>query len=142
MKRSISDIQAAALLLGACDKINDVDSWASLCRLFFTSQGQEFCEQHNFPTIETFREIKDDVREQCVFVDCGDIEVPSQPYTCIVGDTQATIKASGVKYRHTIILMHGASATIEASDYAVVRVVNISGGSVNINKDNTVKVLC
>lgn len=141
MKEIISAIQTAALSLGACDKINDVDGWTSLVGLFFTSQGQEFCEEHNFPTIETFRKIKDNVSAHGVYVDCGNIELPSQPHTCLVGDTHATIKASGVKHIHTILLMHGASATINASNYAVVRVVNISGRSVEIDKDNTVKVL-
>lgn len=141
MKDSILAIQTAAIKLGACDKIDKVDGFPSLGRLFFSPQGQEFCEKHNFPTIDTFREIKDEVIAQGVYVDRGDIELPSQPYICLVGDTYAEIRASGVEYVHTILLMHGASATIEASNYAVLRVVNISGRNIEIIKDSTVKVL-
>ena len=53
----------------------------------------------------------------------------------------AEIEASGVDFVHTVILMHGASATINASNYAVIKVVNISGSKVEINKDKTVIVL-
>lgn len=132
---------SAALSLGACDKINGVADWASLGRLFFTPQGQEFCEKHNFPSLEVFREVKDNVRGLGVFVDAGNIELPRWEYVCLVGDTNATIEASGVKHAYTVLLMHGASATINASDYAVVKVVNISGSEVIVNKDDTVRVL-
>lgn len=140
MDNSITAIRAAALSLGACDKINGVSDWASLGRLFFTPQGQEFCEEHNFPSLEVFQQIKDDVRGLGVFVDAGSIELPRWQCVCLVGDTNATIEASGVEHAHTILLMHGASATINASNHAVVKVVNISGSEVIVNNDNTAVV--
>ena len=141
MTPKIKKIQDAALQLGACNKIDKVSGIPSLCRLLFSPQGTEFCEKHNFPDLATFQEIKVEVKAQGVFVDCGNISLRSRQNICLVGSTHASIKMSGVKYTHTVILMHGASAVIEASNYAVVNVVNISGGEVEIKKDNTVIVL-
>lgn len=141
MTTEIKEIQNAALELGACDKIEKVSGFPSLVRLLFSSQGAEFCEKHNFPDLATLQSIKSEVKSHGVFVDCGDITLRSRQNTCLAGKTHATIKASGVNYTHTIILMHGASATIEASGYAVLKVVNISGGEIKINKDNTVVIL-
>lgn len=141
MTAEIKKIQNAALELGACDKIEKVSGFPSLVRLLFSPQGAEFCEKHNFPDLATLQNIKSEVKKYGVFIDCGEITLRSRQNTCLVGNTHATIKASGVNYAHTIILMHGASATIEASRYAVVKVINISGREVKINKDNTVVAL-
>jgi len=68
------------------------------------------------------------------------ITLKGKEYVCLVGDTKATIEASGAKFTHTIILMHGARAQINAKDYAVLNIVNISG-EYSVNKDGTVVVL-
>lgn len=141
MTAEIKEIQNAALELGACDKIEKVSGFPSLVRLLFSPQGAEFCEKHNFPDLATLQSIKPKVKAHGVFVDSGEITLCGRQNTCLVGKTHATIKASGVNYTHTIILMHGASATIEVSGYAVLKIINISGREIKINKDNTVVVL-
>lgn len=132
----LENIKSSALETGACKKINRVKGFPSLIKLMFSPQGIEFCEKYNFPSLEVFREDKEQVKDLNILVDAGDIEPSSRKYICLVGDTQATIHVSGVEHTHTIILMHGAKATINASNYAVVKVVNISG-EYSINKDNT-----
>lgn len=137
----INDIKATALSIGACDKICKVTDYASLVKLFFSPQGQEFCETNNFPTHSYFKVIKKDVKPHNVFVDCGQISIFNTPQIALVGKTHAKIKVSGLDSVYTVMLMHGATAEIEASDYAVLKIVNISGGEVAIHNDNTTRIL-
>lgn len=109
-------------------------------KLMFTPQGIEFCQDHNFPTIEVFRENRGNIQGLEVYVDTGDIMLKGKEYVCLVGDTNATIEASRPQFTHTIILMHGARAKINAKDYAVLNIVNISG-EYSVKKDETVIVL-
>lgn len=139
MKR-IDDIKAKALGIGACEKIGDVIDYESLIKLFFSPQGREFCYKHNYPTLEVFRSIRDEVKPHRVFVDSGNIEAYNEPYIALVGDTHAKIKVRGVDALYHIVLMHGATAEIEASHYAVVHIQNISGGDVAIHNDKTTKI--
>ena len=133
--KSVDAIRAMALQTGACKKINRVQDF-----LMFTPQGIEFCQDHNFPAVEVFRENRSNLQGLEVYVDAGDITLKGKEYVCLVGDTKATIEASGAKFTHTIILMHGARAQINAKDYAVLNIVNISG-EYSVNKDGTVVVL-
>lgn len=138
---TVNEIMKAALLQGACAKSNGVTDWKSLCWLFFSPQGREFCEENNFPDIRMFREMKDHVREYGVFVDTGTICRVNDANIGLIGDTTAELTYSGVETVHKVILMHGAKARIKASDYAVITLVNIGGCEVEIEKDNTVVIL-
>lgn len=137
----LDEIIKSASALGACKQIDEANDYRSLTTLFFSPQGQEFCKKHNFPSLEIFRQIKNDIERKGIYIDCGTIDLPEREHICLIGDTTATIEASGVEYVHTIILMHGAKAIINASNYAVLHIVNVSGLDVTINKDNTVAVL-
>lgn len=141
MQKSIHDIINSAYSLGACSKLDKISDYRTLVAAFFSPQGQEFCEKYKYPSIASLREIKYDVRPRGVYVDCGDVVIKGKKNVCLAGNTHAEIYVSGVRFTHTVILMHGASATINAENYAVVKVVNISGGEVSINKDKTVVVL-
>ena len=138
--KSVDAIRAMALQTGACKKINRVQDFPELIKLMFTPQGIEFCQDHNFPSVEVFRKNRDSLERLGVYVDAGNIALKGKEYVCIVGDTDATIDAAGTKFIHTIILMHGARAKINAKDYAVLNIVNISG-EYSVNKDGTVIVL-
>ena len=135
--KSVDAIRAMALQTGACKKINRIQDFPDLIKLMFTPQGIEFCQGHNFPAVEVFRENQSNLQ---VYVDAGDITLKGKEYVCLVGDTKATIEASRPQFTHTIILMHGARAKINAKDYAVLNIVNISG-EYSVNKDGTVIVL-
>lgn len=138
--KSVDAIRAMALQTGACEKINRVQDFPELIKLMFTPQGIEFCQDHNFPSVEVFRKNRDSLERLGVYVDAGNIALKGKEYVCIVGDTKATIEASRPQFTHTIILMHGARAKINAKDYAVLNIVNISG-EYSVNKDGTVIVL-
>lgn len=138
--KKIQNIKSDALSIGACDKIGKVVDYKSLVNLFFSPQGREFCEEHNYPSLDMFREISNDVKPHRVFVDAGRIEAYNEPYIALVGDTHAKIKIHGVDCLYHVILMHGATAEIEASHYAVAQIINISGGEVAIHNDKTTKI--
>ena len=138
--KSVDAIRAMALQTGACKKINRVQDFPELIKLMFTPQGIEFCQDHNFPSVEVFRKNRDSLERLGVYVDAGNIALKGKEYVCIVGDTDATIEAAETKFIHTIILMHGARAKITAKDYAVLNIVRI-GGEYSIKKDGTVIVL-
>ena len=138
--KSVDATRAMALQTGACKKINRVQDFPELIKLMFTPQGIEFCQDHNFPSVEVFRKNRDSLERLGVYVDAGNIALKGKEYVCIVGDTDATIEAAGTKFIHTIILMHGARAKITAKDYAVLNIVRI-GGEYSIKKDGTVIVL-
>ena len=120
--------------------MNRIQDFPDLIKLMFTPQGIEFCQGHNFPAVEVFRENQSNLQGLEVYVDAGDITLKGKEYVCLVGDTKATIEASRPQFTHTIILMHGARAKINAKDYAVLNIVNISG-EYSVNKDGTVIVL-
>lgn len=138
--KSVDAIRAMALQTGACKKINRIQDFPDLIKLMFTPQGIEFCQDHNFPSVEVFRKNRDSLERLGVYVDAGNIALKGKEYVCLVGDTKATIEASRPQFTHTIILMHGARAQINAKDYAVLNIVNISG-EYSVNKDGTVIVL-
>ena len=138
--KSVDAIRAMALQTGACEKINRVQDFPELIKLMFTPQGIEFCQDHNFPSVEVFRENRSNLQGLEVYVDAGDITLKGKEYVCLVGDTKATIEASRPQLTPTSLLMHGARAKINAKDYAVLNIVNISG-EYSVNKDGTVIVL-
>ncbi len=138
--KSVDAIRAMALQTGACKKINRIQDFPDLIHLMFTPQGIEFCQGHNVPAVEVFRENQSNLQGLEIYVDAGDITLKGKEYVCLVGDTKATIEASRPQFTHTIILMHGARAKINAKDYAVLNIVNISG-EYSVNKDGTVIVL-
>lgn len=137
---NVREIMNAALSYGACEKSNGVTDWKSLCWLFFSPQGREFCEENNFPNIEMFRGMKDHVQEYGVFVDSGEVERKNDANIGLIGKTSADLTYDDNTKVHKVILMHGAKAKIKASNYAVLLLVNISG-EVEIDKDDTVVIL-
>lgn len=138
---TVNDIMKSASLLGACGKSGSVSDWKSLAWLFFTPQGREFCEENNFPSLEMFREMKNNVSKQCVFVDSGNIKRCNDPNVGIIGETSAELSYDDNTVVHKVILMHGAKAVIKASNYAVILLVNIGNCEVEIQKDETVVML-
>lgn len=138
---TVNEIMKSASLLGACGKSGGVSDWKSLAWLFFTPQGREFCEKHNFPSLEMFRQIKDSVAPYGVWVDAGRVVGANDENIALIGDTTAELTYSGVECTHKVVLMHGAKVRIKASNYAVLLIVNVGGCEVEIDKDETVVVL-
>ncbi len=138
----VSDVMRSALELGACNQSGKATDWKSLCWLFFTPQGREFCENNNFPSIEIFRNMKPNVEKYGVYVDAGDIQLKNNVNIGIIGDTDAMLEYDDNTVVHKIILMHGAKATIKASNYAVINLTNVNNCQVTIINDGTAKILC
>lgn len=137
MKKEISNILQIAISMGACDKSNGATDWRTLVWLFFSPQGCEFCENNNFPTIEMFRDIKDEVSAHNVFVDAGIQKRSNDGCVALVGDTKGELYFDDNTKIHKVILMHGASADIVVRNYAVVKLINIGDNKVRISKDRT-----
>lgn len=135
---NVKDILSKANTLGACANSGKATDWKSLCWLFFSPQGREFCKNNNYPTLETFRVIKSNVRPFGVFVE-ENVNI-SNADVAIIGNCSAKLTYSGVDKAYKVIIMHGGNVRINVGNYAVVRIENISG-SYKIINDGTGKVL-
>lgn len=84
-------------------------------------EGLEFLLLSGFPTLELFREYKDALPEGCgVYVDAGEIDLGDTLDAIIVGDTHATCEYRRTKC-HKLTAVYGASASVDAYEWAVVR---------------------
>lgn len=137
----VNDIMNIASLLGACNDSGKVSDWKSLCWLFFTPQGREFCEENNFPTLEQFRSMDSQIANYGVLVDAGNINRSNDEKIALIGQTDAKLTFTDNSKVHKVILMHGAKATIIARNYSVVLLVNIGQCDVQIEKDDTTIIL-
>lgn len=138
---TVNDIMRSALSLGACSGSSGVTDWRSLCWLFFSPQGREFCQERNFPGIELFRGMADHVNPYGVHVDAGHMNVSNPGNIALVGDTEGVITIDDNTRVHRVILMHGGKAKIKASNYAVILIVNVGDCELVMDRDNTVVVL-
>lgn len=138
----VADVMRSALELGACNQSGKATDWKSLCWLFFTPQGREFCENNNFPSLEIFRGMRAHVAAYGVYVDGGAVTLRNNANVGIIGETVATLEYDDNTKVHKVILMHGAKATIKASNYAVINLTNVGNCEVNIINDGTARVLC
>lgn len=105
-----------ALELGACSKINKVNSLKKAVELFFSPQGREFCLENNYPSLETFRSLGD-LRKFNIFVD-AEFEKENED-VALINSHGELIFTEGY---HKVILMHGATANIKVGEAAVVTV--------------------
>lgn len=138
---SVAEIMEQALKNGACGKSKGVSDWKTLCWLFFTPQGTEFCEENNFPSIEDFREMATNISDFGVFVDKGKIIRSNDGNVALIGNTYGELVFDDNTKVHKVVLMHGAKAFIIARNYAVVRLINIGDCEVNIHKDKSSVIL-
>ena len=112
---------------------------AGIARLFTSPQGVEFCLAANFPNLATFRLFKRFNPEQYSFyIDAGNITLKNPKTAVLIGKTTATIKCDTCE-NHTVITMHGASATVLASGWAVVRTeAGVSTNIIRRTSDNAI----
>lgn len=133
----VQDILKKAIDLGACTQVNKATDWKSLCWLFFSPQGREFCRTNNYPTLEVFRGLKRKIEEFNLFVE-EDTKLTNKDAAIISGTAELTYKGTDKAYK--VILMHGADITIKIGNFAVVRVENISG-NYKVENDGTGRIL-
>ena len=140
--KAIDEILQKALQMGACNKSNGVTDWKTLVWLFFTPQGIEFCQKNNFPTLEMFRDIKEEVEGFNVFVDAGVQKRSNDSCVALIGPkTKGELVFDDNTKVHKVIVMHGAKLDIVLRNYAVVRLINIGDNEIRRHKDKTSIIL-
>lgn len=140
--KAIDEILQGALTLGACNKSNGVTDWKTLVWLFFTPQGIEFCQTNNFPTLEMFKKIKDDIEGFNVFVNAGVQKRSNDSCIALIGPkTKGELIYDDNSKVHKVIVMHGAKVDIVTRNYAVVRLINIGDNEIRRHKDKTSLIL-
>ncbi len=116
------NMDEVARKLAACDLFKGTEDIPELARLFTSPQGLEFCLAANFPNLGTFRLFKPFKPERYDFyIDAGDITLHNPKTAVFIGRTTATIHCNKCQ-SSTIVTMHGATATVLASGWAVVRI--------------------
>lgn len=107
--------------LAACNIFKGTEDIAGIARLFTSPQGVEFCLAANFPNLATLRLFKRFNPERYgIYIDAGSITLNNPKTAVLIGRTTATVKCDTCE-NHTVITMHGATATVLASGWAVVR---------------------
>lgn len=130
-----------ARYMGACEKVDGITGWRSLCHVLMSPSGVEFMEEHKgFPELSIFRMYSDKILEYGIYVDCGVLHMGNVDAIFAVGNTTINASYRGAKVLHRVIVMHGAEVNIKALDYAVVKVYNL-GGVINVTTDETAKIL-
>ena len=136
--KAIDEILQKALQMGACNKSNGVTDWKTLVWLFFTPQGIEFCEKNNFPTLQMFRDIKEDVEPFNVFVNAGIQKRSNDSCVAFIGPkSKGELIYDDNSKVHKVIVMHGAQVDIVVRNYAVVRLINIGENEIKRHRDKT-----
>lgn len=133
----VKDILNKAIGLGACSQSSKATDWKSLVWLFFSPQGCEFCKSINYPSLEMFRSMKGNVESFGVHIE-ENVKAVNEDKAIIGGTAELTFQGTDKAYK--VIIMHSGNVRIKISNYAVVRIENISGYYEIIN-DGTGKVL-
>ena len=132
----IEEIKKSALALGACNKVESINSIEDAIALLMTPQGREFVLKTGFPSLDLWRITANHILlPDCVFLDEDKYDV-DESNVVIVGESSVSIIADKLESLYHIIAMHGAEVEIKASNYAVVTVTSINS-TVKINNDGT-----
>ncbi|MCD8030048.1 MAG: hypothetical protein LUF85_04265 [Bacteroides sp.] len=137
----LKKVLQSAGLQGACSKSHKVSDYRSLVWLFFSPQGREFCIENSFPDPQQFASIAEGIEPYGVYVNRGEVIQENPEQFAAVGNTTARLTFDDPQRVHKVILMHGAKAHIQASNYAVILLVKTQDCDVKIQKDQTVVIL-
>ena len=137
----LKEIYQDGKALGACSAFSEAKTVKEIVDELFTPQGIEFCLKLRFPTLDVFRQFdKEEVKQYGVYIDCGEIEVTDPQRVFLVGNTKATIKCAKTQ-NNSIYLMHGASVSVIASGFAIVRVEGDKKSHISYIQNDHAKVL-
>lgn len=127
--------------LSICQMFRGDESLEDMVSLMFSAQGSEFLTRFSFPDIATFRKfLKYNPERLGVYIDKGEIALRGEKNIFVVGNTTARIKCDETAL-YRIILMHGASADIEASGYAVLNIEKDGVSGYKIKVSDNAKVM-
>lgn len=108
--------------LAECELLTGTETLPELIDIIFSPQGREFMTRFGFPSVETFRRFLPYHPEQYgVFIDAAGIALTDVSRVFLIGNTSARLNYRETQ-GNTVILMHGASAEINAGGYSVLRV--------------------
>lgn len=128
IEQIIRQVYLQAKLTGACNRFKGTEkTLEDIVNLLCSPQGMEFCIEHHFPNMATFRLFKPFNPEQYgVYIDSGALTLRNPKKVVLVGRTNATIICDTLE-RHEVCLLHGAKANINASGWSVVSVSGSKG---------------
>lgn len=138
----VNSIHKQARQMGACPKLKGSENLAELFELFTSIQGIEFAAKYNWPTLEILRQFDGkEALDAEVYIDKGDIMINGARKVVLVGNTRATLVFDdNADTRHEVIVMYGAHAEVNASNWAVVFTENL-GGTINKHKEQHAIIL-
>ncbi len=143
MDSIIKRIHAQRNAISDCgrDIFTGTETIDELAVLFRSPKGQEFCEKYSFPDLKTWQALASeyDLSRFGIYVDAGCIPLTNEPHVVLIGATAGTLHYDELK-RHTVMAMHGATAKVNASGYALVFVTN-AGGTIESEKTGFAKIL-
>lgn len=142
MEQIIQQIYEQARLLGCCPLFTGKErTLEDIVRLFVTPQGIEFCINNHFPNMETFRLFKPyKVERFGIYIDAGTITLHNPKRAILIGNTAATINNDTLE-AHEIILLHGAKAIVNASEWAVCKTTIERGCDIACNTSGNAVIL-
>lgn len=136
MTKNVEDIISTAKRLHACGTLSQITDLKSAIEVLLTPQGREFALNTHYPTLQIFRENKEDFKGfDNVFVDSGAVVSDCRDIVA-VGDSDVVVYAIDPKSLYHIVVMHGATVRIDARNYAVVTVTSVNG-NVESSTDGT-----
>lgn len=116
-----------------CKLFNGTEDLKELVGLMTSPQGSEVCLTYQFPDIADLRQVKAFSPERYgLYIDAGEITLRNPEKVVFAGRTSATVIYDGLE-RYEAFLMHGATAAINASGWAVVKVHSSQGCEVTSN---------
>lgn len=123
-----------------CCMFKGEETLEQIVALYKSIRGLEFCLRYHFPSIETLRLFKNEHPERFgVYIDAGDIVIDNPVQKILlIGDTIGKISCSETR-RYEIALLHGASAVVNASGWAIVAPeVETGCGIIKNSQDNAI----
>lgn len=128
--------------LSLCEMFKGTESIDELMQLFRAPQGLEFCVTANFPDISTLRKFKRYNPERMgIYIDAGDITLTNPGKIVLIGNTKANIECNSCE-RHQITAIHGATASVLASGWAVVATTSGRGSHITKHASEYAVILC
>ncbi len=126
--------------LGACGLAEGIENLKGAVRMLFTSQGREFAIKTGFPTLAFLREHREELNAiRGVYIDTGLVRAHGEHEVLVAGEAAVTFFADSPDAIYKVIAMHGATACIRGSGYAVVTATEIKGDIMQQN-DGTAKI--
>lgn len=124
-----------------CSMFKGTETLEETLKLFLSPQGIEFCTKRSFPTMGMCRRFKGPTAANLGIYVEEDVKVQNRPLVILVGNCRAELEYNIPGERYQVVLMHGATAHIKASNWVVVFVNKDGGGEASVETCGHAKVL-